>query len=52
MKKRLKHLDEQIEFWQKIVELYPLSEIYRDTVVRLKNQRDLEASKIGKVDKK
>lgn len=51
MKKALKSLDEQIASWEKIVELYPLAECYKNTLVKLKNARDLEASKIGRVEK-
>lgn len=51
MKKILKSLDEQIVSWEKIVELYPLSQTYKNTLASLKNQRDLEASKIGRIEK-
>lgn len=51
MNTKLKSLDKQIEMWEKVVENYPLSEAYRNNLLKLKNERDLEASKIGRVEK-
>lgn len=47
-KKSIEELDNLIKKFDNLAQRYPLSDIYKETVVQLKNERDKKASEIGR----